>query len=33
MNLPKITAFMISEYIVSDEQYNASEVRKIKATL
>lgn len=32
-NLPKISIFMVWEYIVSDERYNAPEVRGIKATL
>ncbi|XP_011701425.1 PREDICTED: uncharacterized protein LOC105458063 [Wasmannia auropunctata] len=32
-NLPKISVFMVWEYIANDERYNAPEVRGIKATL
>lgn len=32
-NLPKISIFMVWEYIVTDERYNAPEVRGIKAAL
>jgi len=32
-NLSQITVFMIWEYIISDEWYNAPDVRAIKATL
>jgi len=32
-NLPKIMVFMVWEYIVNDERYNAPEVREIKTTL
>lgn len=32
-NLPKINVFQVWEYLVTDERYNAPEVRGVKATL
>ena len=32
-NLPKFDIFMVWEYLVTDEKYNAPEVRDVKATL
>ena len=32
-NLPKLDILMVWEYLVSDEKYNAPEVRGVKVTL
>ena len=32
-NLPKLNICMVWEYLVSDEKYNAPEVRPVKPTL